>query len=99
MKIGVLGSGIVGRALGAGFIKHEHEAMLGTRDPNKKEITDWIRGTPGAKAGTFEEAARFGELIVIAALARAVESIIELARPANFAGKTVIDATNPLADG
>jgi predicted dinucleotide-binding enzyme len=99
MKIGVLGSGIVGRALAAGFIKHEHEAMLGTRDPNKKEITDWIRGTPGAKAGTFEEAARFGELIVIAALARAVESIIELAGPANFAGKTVIDATNPLADG
>jgi len=88
----------VGQVLGAGFLKHGHEAMLGTRDPKKKEVQDWVRETPGARAGTFEEAARFGETIVLAALGRAVENIIELAGPANFIGKTVIDATNPLAD-
>jgi predicted dinucleotide-binding enzyme len=98
MKIGVLGSGIVGQVLGAGFLKHGHEAMLGTRDPKKKEVDDWVRATPGAKAGTFEEAARFGEMLVLAALGRAVGNIIELAGPANFDGKTVIDATNPIAD-
>jgi len=98
MRIGVLGSGSVGQVLGAGFLKHGHEAMLGTRDPKKKEVQDWVRETPGARAGTFEEAARFGETIVLAALGRAVENIIELAGPANFIGKTVIDATNPLAD-
>lgn len=98
MKIGILGSGGVGQTLGAGFLKHGHEAMLGTRDPKKKDVNDWVRETPGATAGTFEEAARFGEIVLLAALGRAVDSIIELAGPANFAGKTVIDATNPLAD-
>lgn len=98
MRIGVLGSGSVGQVLGAGFLKHGHAAMLGTRDPKKKEVEEWVRATPGAHAGTFEEAARFGELVVLAVLGRAVENIIELAGPANLTGKTVIDATNPLAD-
>jgi len=98
MKIGVLGSGSVGQVLGAGFLKHGHAAMLGTRDPKKKEVEEWVRATPGAQAGTFQEAARFGELVVLAVLGRAVENIIELAGPANLTGKTVIDATNPLAD-
>src|SRR5579883_3285523 len=98
LKVGILGSGIVGRVLGAGFIQHGHDAMLGTRDQNKQEIKDWLRETPGARAGTFEEAARFGDMIVLAALGRAIENIIDLAGPANFDGKTVIDATNPLSD-
>ena len=98
MKIGVLGSGIVGQTLGAGLIKHGHAVMLGTRDPRKKEVEAWVQQTPGATTGTFEEAARFGEMLVLAALARAVGSIIDLAGPPNFAGKTVIDVNNPLAD-
>src|SRR5262249_18288225 len=55
MKIGVLGSGDVGRTLGAGFLKHGHEVTLGTRDPKKKEVQDWVRETPGARVGSFEE--------------------------------------------
>lgn len=98
MKVGVLGSGIVGQVLGAGFVKHGYEVMLGTRDPKKKEVEDWVQQTAGAKAGTFAETARFGEMLVLAGLGRAVENIIELAGPANFSGKTVIDATNPIAD-
>ena len=74
MKIGVLGSGDVGRVLGAGGLKHGHDLMLGTRDPKKKEVHDWMRATPGAKAGTFEEAAQFAEIVVLAALGRAVET-------------------------
>jgi predicted dinucleotide-binding enzyme len=61
-------------------------------------LQQWIRGTPGAQAGSFEEAARFGEVIVLVTLGRAVESAIDQAGPGNFAGKTVIDATNPLSD-
>lgn len=98
MKIGVLGSGEVGRVLAAGFLKHGHEAMLGTRDPKKKEIQDWVRATPKAKSGTFEEAARFGETVVLAVLGRVAGSVIDLARPENLAGKTVIDTTNPIAE-
>jgi 8-hydroxy-5-deazaflavin:NADPH oxidoreductase len=98
MRIGVLGSGSVGQVLGAGFLKHGHETMLGTRDPKKKAVEDWVRATAGARAGTFEETARFGDLLVLAVLGRAAKSTIELAGPSNFTGKTVIDATNPIAD-
>ena len=98
MNVGVLGSGVVGRVLGGGFAKYRHQVMIGTRDSDKKDLTEWA-GQTGAKTGSFEEAARFGEIIVLAGLGRAAESIIDLARPANFDRKTVIDAMNPLADG
>jgi 8-hydroxy-5-deazaflavin:NADPH oxidoreductase len=98
MKVGVLGSGVVGRALGAGFVKHGHDTMLGTRDPQKSDVQDWVRDTAGARAGTFEQAAQFGELIVLAVLGRIAGSVIALAGAENLSGKTVIDATNPLAD-
>jgi 8-hydroxy-5-deazaflavin:NADPH oxidoreductase len=98
MKVGVLGSGTVGQTLAAGFLKHGHQAMLGTRDPKKSEVQQWIRATPGATSGTFEETAKFAELIVLATLGRIVENVIDLAGPGNFTGKPVIDATNPLSD-
>jgi predicted dinucleotide-binding enzyme len=98
MKIGILGSGSVARALGAGFVKYGHEVMLGTRDPTRKNVADWAQENAGARLGAFEEAARFGEMLVLAGLGRAIQSILELAGPANFTGKTVIDATNPIAN-
>jgi len=98
MKIGVLGSGIVGRTLGAGFLKHGHAVMLGTRGPKGQEVADWMAANPGAKAGTFAEAAAFGELLLLAVKGKVVESVVDLAKPENFAGKTVIDANNPIAD-
>jgi len=99
MNIGVLGSGGVGRTLGAGFVKIGHAVMIGSRDPNKKEVQDWVRQTAGTKAGTFEEAARFGEMILLAVQGTIAGSVVEMAGAANFSGKTVIDACNPIADG
>jgi len=98
MKIGIIGSGEVGRALGTGFVKYGHTVMLGTRDPKKKEVAEWVAKTPGASGGTFAETAKFGELIVLAVLGSAVDAILAAAGPANFAGKTVIDTVNPIAD-
>jgi predicted dinucleotide-binding enzyme len=97
MKIGILGSGSVGKVLGAGFLKCGHQVMLGTRDPDKPEVQDWLRENPAGSAGTFEQAAQFGGLVVLATLGRAAEDAIGLAGPANFAGKTVMDTTNPIA--
>ncbi|HYM10474.1 MAG TPA: NAD(P)-binding domain-containing protein [Bryobacterales bacterium] len=99
MKVGILGSGIVGQVLGAGFVKHGHQVMMGTRDPRDEEVRSWLAKTPGASAGAFAEAARFGDVLVLVVLGRVVEKVIALAGPENFAGKTVIDATNPLAEG
>jgi 8-hydroxy-5-deazaflavin:NADPH oxidoreductase len=98
MKVGILGSGTVGQTLGSGFLQHGHEVMLGTRDPNKPEVQKWLRQNAGGKAGTFEEAAKFGELIVLATLGRAAEEAVTLGSPMNFSGKAVIDATNPISD-
>lgn len=97
MKIGVLGSGEVGRTLGTGFLGNGNDVMLGTRDPHKPEVQQWIAQNPGALAGAFEQTARFGELLVLATLGAAVEQVIQLAGPSNFAGKTVVDTTNPIA--
>ena len=73
--------------------------MLGTRDPKDKDVADWLAATPGATAGTFSDAASFGEVLLIAVKGQVVDKVIELARPENFTGKPVIDANNPIADG
>jgi predicted dinucleotide-binding enzyme len=84
--------------LGSGFLKHGHQAMLGTRDPNKPELRRWAAGNPTGSTGTFEQAAGFGEMVVLATLGSAAVDAVRLAGPAHFAGKTVMDATNPIAD-
>jgi len=98
MRIGVLGSGTVGQTLAKGFLKHGHEAMLGTRDPEKPDVRKWLGETPGAQTGTFAQAATFGELVVLATKGTAAESALEMAGARNLAGKTILDATNPIAD-
>jgi len=98
MNVAVLGSGIVGQVLGSGFVKHGHQVKMGTRDPQAEEVRKWLDKTPRASAGNFVDAAQFGEIIVLSILGRIADKVIELASPQNFAGKTVIDTTNPLAD-
>jgi len=97
MKIGILGSGEVGRSLGRGLAAHGHSVMIGSRTPAKPELAEW-RKAAGAKAsmGTFAEAAAHGELLLLCTNGAATESAIDLAGPRNFAGKVVIDVTNPL---
>ena len=96
-KIGILGSGVVGQTLGSGFVKHGYQVMIGTRDIGK--LMDWATAEgEHAHLGSFEEATDFGDIIVLAAKGTAAEAVLELAGARNFAGKTVIDATNPIAD-
>jgi hypothetical protein len=95
MKIGILGSGDVAKVLGAGFIQLGHSVKLGSRDPSK--LQDWAqKHGPAGSAGSFEEAARFGELLVLATRGTGTENAVKLAGPEHFANKVVIDTTNPL---
>lgn len=87
----------MGQVLAAGFLKHGHPAMLGSRNPQKPEVQKWLSANPG-KAGTFAEAAKFGELIVLATAGPVAESALELAGIENLNGKTIMDACNPIAD-
>jgi predicted dinucleotide-binding enzyme len=98
MKIGILGTGDVGQALGQGFLALGHEVKLGGRDANNEKAAAWVKenGTR-ASAGTFSDAAAFGEWNVLATKGAANQAAIEQARPDNLAGKVLIDATNPLA--
>jgi 8-hydroxy-5-deazaflavin:NADPH oxidoreductase len=96
-RVGVLGSGQVGQRLAAGFRSRGHDVMIGSRDPAKPELAGWLSEEgAGVNAGTFEETAKHGELLVLAVLGDAAEQVIGDAGPENFAGKVVIDAMNPL---
>lgn len=97
MKVGVLGSGDVGRVLGAGFASFGHEVKLGSREPGQEKLLAWAKSAgSSASTGTFAQAAAFGEVVVVATAWSGTESALKLADAKNFAGKVVIDVTNPL---
>ncbi|MCI4324300.1 MAG: NADPH-dependent F420 reductase [Thermoplasmata archaeon] len=98
MKVGIIGSGDVAQKLGAGFVATGHEVRLGSREPSSAKLAAW-KAAQGSRAstGSFEEAAKFGELVVVATLWTGTENALKMANPAHLVGKTVIDATNPLA--
>lgn len=97
MKVGILGTGDVGRALADGFLSRGHEVMMGSRSTGNEKLQAWLVAAEGkAQAGTFEDAAKHGELVVLASLGAANKEVLEAAGPANLAGKVLIDATNPL---
>ncbi|MBL8251923.1 MAG: NAD(P)-binding domain-containing protein [Candidatus Competibacter sp.] len=97
MKIGILGTGNVGQALGSGFAALGHDVKMGSRDPHQEKVKDWVKQAgPKASAGTFAEAAAFSELAVLCTLWGGAENAIRLAGPDNLAGKIVIDTINPL---
>jgi len=96
MNIGVLGSGVVGQTLAAGFRKHGHEVMVGTRDTLK--LKAWAANEADVKLGSSSEAAKFGEVVVLAVKGSAAAEALRGAGAVNVAGKTVIDACNPIAD-
>jgi 8-hydroxy-5-deazaflavin:NADPH oxidoreductase len=96
MKVGVLGSGDVAKALASGFLKHGHSVVIGTRDPSK--LDGWAAQNPKGRVGSFADAAAFGDLAVLAVKGTVAVDALRLATAANLAGKPVIDATNPIAD-
>ena len=95
-RVGVLGSGAVGETLANGFLKHGYEVMRASRDPGK--LAAW-KDAAGSKAstGSFADAAKFGDLVVLAVKGTGAIEAIDLAGVETLAGKTVIDATNPIA--
>jgi predicted dinucleotide-binding enzyme len=96
MKVAILGSGVVGQALARGFLKYGNEVIIGTQNPAKK--IDWQEAPAKPPAVvTYERAAQFGDILVLAVKGTVAEDVAR-AFAANAAGKTVIDASNPIAD-
>ena len=97
MKVGIIGSGAVGQTLAAGFVKHGHTVEIGTREPAK--LKDWSAKNSGVKVKSSADAAAFGDVVVLAVAGEAKEAALKQAGAGAIAGKTVIDACNPIGGG
>ena len=97
MKVGVIGSGVVGQTLAAGFLKHGHEVAIGTREPAK--LKEFAAKHPGLTVKSFADTAAFGDVVVLAVAGQVAPESLKLVGPKALQGKTVIDATNPIGGG
>jgi len=97
MKIGVLGTGVVGEAIATALINKGHHVMIGSRTANNEKTTAWKKNIGNnASTGTFAEAALHGELIFTCLNGEYALDAIDTIDTENLAGKIVIDVTNPL---
>jgi predicted dinucleotide-binding enzyme len=97
MRIGVLGTGIVGRTLARALLSNGHEVRLGSRTAGNEAAVAWAAEIGGpASEGTFADAAGFGELVINATAGAAALDALRLAGAEQLAGKVLIDVSNPL---
>jgi predicted dinucleotide-binding enzyme len=97
MRIGVLGTGIVGRTLGSALLSNGHEVRLGSRTSGNESAVAWAQEIGGpASEGTFADAAGFGELVINATAGAASLDALALAGAEQLAGKVLVDVCNPL---
>jgi 8-hydroxy-5-deazaflavin:NADPH oxidoreductase len=97
MRIGVLGTGVVGRTLASAPLRGGHEVRLGSRTAGHEAAVAWADSVGGpASEGTFADAAGFGELVINATAGAASLDALEMAGAEQLAGKVLIDVANPL---
>jgi predicted dinucleotide-binding enzyme len=108
MKIGVLGTGMVGRALAGAFASRGHEVAIGTRDPDallarrepdergNPSFSDWYAANSGVGLGTFAAVAGDSEVIFNATSGAVSLAVLTSAGAGNLEGKVVVDVANPL---
>ena len=108
MKIGILGTGVVGQNIAEKLSQLGHEVMMGTRDKQvtlaksgkdnfgRPPVSEWLKNNSKVQLGTFTEAAEFGELLVNATNGFGTMPALEAAGNNNLSGKIIIDISNPL---
>ena len=97
MKIGIIGSGQVGQALARAFKSEGYDVMLGTRNTSKQNLVQF-NNEAKIDVGTFDETAKFGDIIVLATKGAGAEEALRLAGKEDLEDKIIIDTTNPLSD-
>jgi 8-hydroxy-5-deazaflavin:NADPH oxidoreductase len=96
-KIGILGTGMVGEAIGTKLIELGYEVRMGSRTANNEKAMAWAsKNGSSASTGTFTDAAFFGELIVVCTKGEATLSVARSLSQEQVKGKTIIDISNPL---
>jgi len=105
MKIGIIGSGVVGQTLGAKLVERGEDVVLGTRSPGSMDdkrgfgqsLDDWLKAAGSkARVGTFADAAAHGEVVINATSGTVSLEALRLAGEQNLRGKILIDVSNPL---
>jgi len=97
MKIGVLGTGMVGNTLATKLVQTGHDVTMGSRDAKSPAAQEWLRSVGGkAKSGSFADAAAFGEIVLNCTNGANSMAALRLARSENVGGKILIDVANPL---
>lgn len=95
MKIGVLGTGMVGKAIANKLVALGHQVMMGARSASSEAATEWAK-TSGGSNGSFADAAAFGELVFLCTKGDGALAAVEAAGQDNLAGKVLLDITNPI---
>ena len=97
MRIGVLGTGMVGHALASRLVETGHDVVMGSRDAANDKAAAWVASQPErAAAGTFASAAAHGEVVLNATGGAVSLDVLRLAGAENLAGKVLIDVSNPM---
>lgn len=97
MRIGILGTGMVGEAIGSKLVKAGHEVKMGSRSTKNDKAAAWAaKNGSNASHGTFADAASFGEILFNCTAGTGALEALKLATEENLAGKVVVDISNPL---
>jgi len=97
MKIGILGTGMVGETLGTKFVQLGHQVKMGSRTANNESATKWVKAAgPNASQGTFADAASFGDMVFVCLKGAVFLDVAKTLGPNAAAGKVVVDVSNPL---
>lgn len=98
MKIAVLGTGNVGDAIGSRLVELGHDVMMGSRTADNEKALAFAAKFPGgkAKAGTFADAAAYGEMVFNCTKGMESVNILKSAGEKNLEGKVLVDVSNPL---
>ena len=97
MKIGILGTGMVGNTLGTALIAKGHEVKMGSREATNENATEWTKANgKNASQGTFADAAQFGDIIFNCSKGEYSQEVLKAAGEKNLEDKIVVDVANPL---
>ena len=97
MRIGVLGTGVVGSAIGGKLVELGHEVRMGSREAGNEKGRAWSEAAgANASEGSFADAAAFGELVVNCTAGQHSLEALEQAGRDSLAGKVLVDVADPL---
>lgn len=95
-KIGILGTGAVGRTIGTKMITLGYEVMMGSRTSNNQKAVDWAMNYTDASNGTFGDVAKWADIIFNCTKGEITLDVFRMAGLENLHGKIIVDISNPL---